>query len=111
MADRNKTITRAALAGGAGLALWLLLRPGSGWGGGRAHTLAARRHCRFRLTSAGLTIDGRATTTAEAADACRGGSAELRVTGDASFGELERLRAALRDAGVQVVELLPGQEP
>ena len=33
MAERNKTIKTVALAGGAGVALWLLFGAGRGWGG------------------------------------------------------------------------------
>ncbi len=103
MADRNKTIKRVALAGGAGLALWYLLGRGKGFGGRRAEAQAAR-HCTLRLSAAGLTVGGQPMTVAAAADHCRGGRSELAVTGDANYGQALALRAALKESGVSVAD-------
>jgi hypothetical protein len=64
---------------------------------------AAPERCKLRLDSSGLTLDGKASTTDEAVTACKqSGGAELTVTGDAVFGERERLREALDQGGVEV---------
>ena len=92
--------------GGAGLALWYLIGKDRGWGGGgRSSGEPGGRHCSLRLSSTGLTRDGESTTAIEAAEWCRGGTAEVLVTGDATMGELEDLHSALEAAGVRVVEV------
>lgn len=61
--------------------------------------------CQLRLDAAGLHLDGGAGTTAidDAVRACKeAGGADLVATGDAVFGELERVREALDRAGVSV---------
>jgi hypothetical protein len=63
----------------------------------------AKQRCKLRLDASGLTRDGQASTTEEAVTACKeAGGAELTVTGDAVFGERERLREALDQGGVEV---------
>jgi hypothetical protein len=63
----------------------------------------AKQRCKLRLDASGLTRDGKASTTEEAVTACKqAGGAELTVTGDAVFGERERLREALDEGGVEV---------
>jgi hypothetical protein len=63
------------------------------------------RRCRLRLDAQGLTLDDRPTTLEKAVEACkRSGSAELTTTGDATFGEHERVQKALDRAGVEVFE-------
>jgi hypothetical protein len=61
------------------------------------------RRCRLRLDASGLTLEGRPSTIDEAVDACkRSGGAELTPTGDAVYGELQKVRQALDRAGVEV---------
>jgi hypothetical protein len=63
----------------------------------------AKQRCKLRLDASGLTRDGKTSTTEEAVTACKeAGGAELTVTGDAVFGERERLREALDQGGVEV---------
>jgi hypothetical protein len=76
--DRPATATGAVAAGAAG-------------------------RCQLRLDATGLHLDGATATTEKAVRACKAaGGAELVATGDAVFGELERVRAALDAAGVSV---------
>lgn len=64
---------------------------------------SAPRRCRLRLDASGLALEGRPTTIEEAVDACkRAGSAELTPTGDAVYGDLQKVRQALDRAGVEV---------
>ena len=59
--------------------------------------------CKLRLDSVGLRLDGDRSTVDDAVTACKkAGGAELTVTGDAMFGERERIRQALDRAGVEV---------
>ena len=61
------------------------------------------RRCQLRLDGAGLSVDGESTDTLGAVARCRSaGAADLVVTGDAVYGQLESLRAALEGAGVPV---------
>lgn len=63
------------------------------------------RRCRLRLDAKGLTLDDRPATLEKAIEVCkRSGSAELTTTGDATFGEHERIQKALDEAGVEVFE-------
>jgi hypothetical protein len=79
-------------------------RPATGEAHGALGGAAVR--CQLRLDATGLHLDGGAATTTveDAVAACKksGGGAELVATGDAVFGELERVRAALDAAGVSV---------
>lgn len=66
---------------------------------------AAPARCRLRLDGDGLTLAGRAVTVEEAVRGCQAaGAADLVVTGDASFGLRERIRSALREAGIPLYE-------
>ena len=61
------------------------------------------RRCQLRLDGGGLTVDGESTDATGAVARCRtAGAADLVVTGDAVYGQLESLRAALEGAGVPV---------
>jgi len=75
------------------------VRPAVGGGGGEARVA----RCKLRLDSTGLTLDGRPSAVDEAVAECKkDGGAELTVTGDALFGEREKLRQALTRGGVEV---------
>jgi hypothetical protein len=66
---------------------------------------AARKQarCALRLDAAGLTLDGIPTGLEKAVKECKeSGGAELTVTGDALFGESEKIRRALDEGGVEV---------
>jgi hypothetical protein len=66
---------------------------------------SAKRRCKLRLDASGLAVDDRTASVEEAVEACkRAGSAELTVTGDATFGEHQRVKKALDKAGVEVFE-------
>jgi hypothetical protein len=61
--------------------------------------------CRLRLDGAGLTLGGEPVELDDAVEACRAaGAADLVVTGDATFGTFEEVRAALEEAGVEVYQ-------
>ncbi len=66
---------------------------------------AARKQqrCVLRLDAGGLTLDGEPTAVEKAVSKCKeAGGAELTVTGDALFGESEKIRKALEEGGVEV---------
>ncbi|HWM84716.1 MAG TPA: hypothetical protein VNO33_02735 [Kofleriaceae bacterium] len=64
---------------------------------------AAKRRCKLRLDSGGLTLDEEPSSVEKAVEACKkAGGAELTATGDAMFGEFERVRDALDRANVEV---------
>jgi hypothetical protein len=64
--------------------------------------------CALRLDKSGLQLDGMPVTIAAAVEACRmPGKAELVTTGDAVYGEHEKLRAALHEGGVYILERRP----
>jgi hypothetical protein len=70
------------------------------------------RRCRLRLDASGLTLDGRTSTVEDAVSACKkAGGAELTPTGDAVYGQLQKVREALDRAGVEVFERSPGTVP
>jgi len=70
---------------------------------------ARPRRCKLRLDANGLTLDESPTTIESAVAACKqSGGAELTVTGDAVFGERERIREALERAGVEAFVREPG---
>lgn len=70
------------------------------------------RRCRLRLDASGLTLDGRTSTVEDAVSACKkAGGAELSPTGDAVYGQLQKVREALDRAGVEVFERNPGTVP
>ena len=69
---------------------------------------AAPSSCRLRLDRDGLTLDGKPTGIADVIESCkRAGKAELVTTGDAVYGDHEKLRKALHEAGVFVLERSP----
>lgn len=69
---------------------------------------AAPAACALRLDREGLKLDGELSEIPAAVDACKkAGKAELTTTGDATFGDHERLQKALHDAGVFVLERKP----
>jgi hypothetical protein len=74
------------------------IRPAAGSGAAAKQRL----RCELRLDASGLTLDGEPATPKEAADECKKVGAELTVTGDAKFGESEKVRKALDEAGVEV---------
>jgi len=62
-----------------------------------------RARCELRLDAGGLSLDGSPTGLEKAVKECKdAGGAELTVTGDALFGESEKVRKALDEAGVEV---------
>jgi len=64
---------------------------------------AARRRCELRLDASGLRLGDSPSTVEKAVTECKeAGGAELTVTGDALFGESEKVRKALKEAGVEV---------
>ncbi len=64
--------------------------------------------CVLRLAGDGLTLDGTAVTFDAAVEACKpAGKAELLTTGDANYGEQQKLRTKLNDAGIFVLERQP----
>lgn len=70
---------------------------------------ASLRPCQLRLDGAGLSLGDRRVRVEEAVRACKETSgAELVATGDAVYGELERLRETLERAGVKVFVRHPG---
>lgn len=124
---RRGRLTPWVLVAGLIAAAILYLRCGDGFGFGRGDgegsgarkddsertdrpatptgAVGSAARCQLRLDVAGLHLGGgKATvTTEEAVRACKeAGGAELVATGDAVFGELERVRAALDAAGVSV---------
>jgi hypothetical protein len=81
---------------------------GDGLGGGEGDTVKATavdagvKRCQLRLAAAGITVDGKAMSQAEAVAACKqAGGAEVVVTGDARQGDWDALRSALGEAGVR----------
>jgi hypothetical protein len=81
---------------------------GDGLGGGKGDTVRATsvdagvRRCALRLSAAGLTVDGKNATQAEAVEVCKAaGGADIVVTGDARQGDWEALKSALDEAGVR----------
>lgn len=64
---------------------------------------AKRRRCELRLDASGLSLDGSPSPVEKAVTECKeAGGAELTVTGDALFGESQKVRKALDEAGVEV---------
>ncbi len=59
--------------------------------------------CELRLAREGLELGGERVEREEAVAACeRAGEAALSVTGDARYGEYERVKEALEAAGIDV---------
>ncbi len=59
--------------------------------------------CELRIDATGLMMEGEAITDEAALEACKpSGRAILRVTGDTRYGELERVRAFLEAAAIEV---------
>jgi len=100
--------TGRGIAIGAGLVLgflWLL-NQGPGSGGG-APPPAPPQLLELRLTGTGLELrpSGQPIALAVAVELGKGASrVDLYVTGEAKFGELEKVRAAFRDGGVPLFE-------
>ncbi len=68
--------------------------------------------CRLRVDSEGVKIDGKALEVDEAVAACKKtGGAELTATGDAKYGTVEELKAALDREGVPVLVRDPATAP
>ena len=66
--------------------------------------------CVLRLDAGGLHHDGQSITLAEAVEICRKvGRAALQVTGDAAFGELERVREAFKRANIELFSRYPDE--
>jgi hypothetical protein len=99
------------------IAYWLECGGGFGFGIGgfggrrdRATETESRNHapldpmpCDLRLDAEGLHRSGKPITIAQAIDACRAsGRAQLLVTGDAKYGELERTRQAFDQANIKL---------
>lgn len=64
--------------------------------------------CVLRLDREGLKLEGQPIEIPAAVEACKkAGKAELITTGDATYGDHERLRKALHDADVFVLERQP----
>jgi hypothetical protein len=112
---KGRLLIWAAIAGLVALAI-LYWRCGGGFGIGAGDSVgrgkgvgdvakvvdAGPTTCKLRLSSVGITVDGRKVTEAEAVAACKAaGAAEIVVTGDAKQGEWESLRGALDEAGVR----------
>ncbi len=95
----------------------LYLRCGRGWGtGGKGEgkgpgtgetgsaQTAGTKRCVVRVSSEGITVDGKKTTRDEAVAACKQTeAAEITVTGDARQGDWDDLRTALDAAGVKIL--------
>ena len=101
---------KVAILAGGGALLWWLLRKGKGWRFGAGSPTAPAAPCKLRLSSDGLSIDGKSVALADAVAACKAsGRAELLVTGAAISGEASKLREALRAANIAVTEVIPGK--
>ena len=123
--QRRGRLTPWVLVAGLVAAAVLYLRCGDGFGFGRGDGKGdgkgevkkkpagdatgvlggAAIRCQLRLDAAGLHVDGAAAASSveDAVRACKAaGGAELVATGDAVFGELEKVREALDQAGVSV---------
>jgi hypothetical protein len=75
---------------------------GEGSGSGSVHTVVAPARCAVRVTTSGITVDGKPMQRDEAAAACKATSgAEVVVTGDAREGDWKDLKSALEAAGVK----------
>lgn len=61
------------------------------------------RRCQLRVDADGVTIDGKKTEIDAAVAACKAAGAELTATGDAKYGTVEELKAALDREGVPVL--------
>ncbi len=62
------------------------------------------RRCQLRVDADGVTIDGKKAEVAAAVASCKtAGGAELTATGDAQYGTVEELKAALERDGVPVL--------
>ncbi len=109
---RNKVLVLSTIATLVILAI-MYLRCGGGWGLGKgsgegtgsAKALVARdagpRRCALRIDAKGISVDGAPATRAKAVAACKkAGGAEVVVTGDATQGVWDELRAALDAAKV-----------
>lgn len=110
MGKRTDGAGKVLIGGGIIAAVLLLLglkKPGFAGGGsgsgGYYGSLGPRVPVKLRLTASGLLLDGNPVTEELAVAAARqSGLAELVVTGDANFGDRERLLESLRQAKVAV---------
>lgn len=91
---------------GAAVALVIFaLNVGGGGGGGTGGTtgIPTPCPCKLRLSPAGLTHDGHASSAEAVVAACQAcGKAELVVTGDTKQGDADALVIALEKAGITV---------
>ena len=90
--------------GGFGIGAGDGVGAGEGTGEGTAQPVIdpGVKRCQLRLAAAGITVDGKAMSQAEAVAACKkAGGAEIVVTGDARQGDWDKLRSALDEAGVR----------
>lgn len=66
--------------------------------------------CRLRVDARGVFLDGERVAVSDAVDACAAlGEADLVVTGDAVYGTVQSLEAALTEAGVRVYRARRGE--
>lgn len=73
-----------------------------------APSASAPAACVLRLDGEGIALEGKHVSVADAVAACKqAGKAELLTTGDARYGDHEKLSKALRDAGIFVLERQP----
>lgn len=104
MPARDHTGRKLAVAGGAGLAAWLLLFRGSGWafgapGDGRKQVTRSVVWVRANR----IEVDGVAADLQTVIAKCRtAGEAEVRATGDAIMRNVRDVILGLRAAGVSV---------
>ncbi len=77
---------------------------GTGEGPGTTQPVvdAGPRRCKLVVSADGITVDGAKASRDDAVKACRGGSAEVIVTGDAREGDWKQLEAALTVAKIEV---------
>jgi hypothetical protein len=75
---------------------------GDGSGSAQAAVDAGPRRCKLVVSVDGITLDGAKTTRDEAVKTCKGGGAEVIVTGDAREGDWKQLEAALAAAKIEV---------
>lgn len=111
MGKRSEGVGRVVIGGGIIAAILLLISkgpgPGLGLSGGKKGSPAKGwpppKPVSISVTSEGIFLDGKQVLAAEAVEAAqKPGLAEVRVTGDATFGVYEELLEKLRQAKVAV---------
>ena len=107
---RSHTGRNVAIAGGAAVLVWLLLR-GTGWRlGGRCEVVSdaataalSQSPCRVWIRSTGLEVDGKIVDLSTLVRRCRAaGRADVRATGAAIVRTIDEVMDVLRRAGVVV---------